>query len=99
MVWSFRKTFSSINSLPEATGLSRLAAGSTFQGLFEYMQLVITFRIFAAIGADLTYRVQDRCVIAATKQLTDFRQTFLRQLFGELHGNLARTRNICRALL
>ena len=63
------------------------------------MQLVIAFRVLAAIGTDLAYGVQDRGVIAAAKQLADFRQTFLRQLFGEIHGNLTRTRDVCRALL
>ena len=42
--------------------------------------------------------MQNRGVVSATKQLTDFRQAFLGQFFGQVHGNLARSCNRRRTL-
>ena len=37
--------------------------------------------------------MQDSGVVTATEQFSDFRQTFLRQFFGQVHGDLPRPGN------
>jgi hypothetical protein len=57
------------------------------------MQRVIHFRVLGALASDLANRMQHGGVIASTKKLADLRQTFLRELLGQLHRNLPWERN------
>ena len=49
---------------------------------------MLQLRFIAFALGDFATGMQNRGVIAATKMRTDFGQTFLRQFFGQKHGNL-----------
>ena len=55
---------------------------------------MVEFRLLGAGVGDLAHGVQYRGVVAATEQITDFRQAFLGQLLGQVHGDLARQGDI-----
>ncbi len=62
------------------------------------MELLVEFLQFDALLSDLAHRMQHRGVIAPSEQLADLRQALVRQLLGEVHGDLARTGDAGRAL-
>ena len=62
------------------------------------MQFMIAFRAFTAVGGDLTHCMQHGCVVAPAKEFADFGQAFLREFFGEIHGDLAWPGTVGRTL-
>src|SRR5260364_373232 len=50
---------------------------------------MVELRVFAALFHHFAHRVQHRRVVASAKQLADFGQTLLGQLFSQIHRNLA----------
>ena len=63
------------------------------------MQLLVEFTDSLTFSGNFPHRMQHRGVVAPAKQLTDFRQAFLREFFGQVHGNLTGTGNRGRAFL
>ncbi len=61
-----------------------------FEGLFQHVQLLVEFGVGLALGGDFSHGVQHGRVVSPAEQFADFGQAFLRQLFGQKHGNLAR---------
>ena len=61
---------------------------STLEGLLQHMQLLVELVVLVALARYFAHRMQHGGVVAPTKQLANFGQAFLRQLFGQVHGNL-----------
>ena len=61
----------------------------SFQCLFQHVQLLVEFTDGLAFSRNFAHGVQYRGVVAATKQFTNLGQAFLREFFGQVHGNLA----------
>ena len=74
-------------------------ASLALQRLFEHVQLLIELRQLLPFRTDFSDRVEHRRVVSPTKQLTDFRKTFLRQLLGQVHRDLPRPHDGSGALL
>ena len=63
------------------------------------MQVLVQVRIAGALGKDLAHGVQHRSVVASAEHFANFRQTFLRELLGQIHRDLAWFGNVGRTLL
>ena len=71
---------------------------SAFKRLLQYMQLLVQLGHLKSFAANFSHGVQNSGVVTPSEKLTNFRQAFLGQLFGEIHGNLAWPCNACRTL-
>lgn len=54
--------------------------------------------VFFPLCGNLVIGMQDRRVVAATKEIANLRQGRVREFTAEVHGNLARERDAARAL-
>src|SRR5574343_1038272 len=82
-----------------AFGCCAAPHGSALEGLLQHVQLLVQFGELLALARNLAHRVQHGGVVAPAEQLANLGQALLRQLLGQVHGNLARPGNAGRALL
>ena len=75
------------------------AGASSFQGLLQHVELLVEFAVLLSLAADLTHRMQYRCVVAPAEELTDFGKALLSHFLGQVHRDLPRPRDARGPLL